>query len=224
MVTQVLLLLSAAMFATLVDGAPVDGRNLIDVEAMLSDEPTIAVDRRHSFERHFACRHRSRKQLHGILATHTAETHVGKDSNDHYQVQPGGHESHFLLPEFKKRVKIHDVNNNKSKAVSDTSDRPHCSETTNSDLDASVRVRSTCPWHYAQNHDSDRYPSTLVEARCICDHCIGGGKLTRCEPIFYSVQVLRRSEMNCDEDGFYKYVPEWNQISIGCTCARNPKQ
>ena len=87
--------------------------------------------------------------------------------------------------------------------------------------DAPVQERALCPWFNVINNDRKRYPNELTEARCKCDGCIGGDGLSQCEPVYYNVHVLLRTEQ-CDQEGYYKWQSGWQKISVGCTCARRP--
>ena len=50
------------------------------------------------------------------------------------------------------------------------------------------KYSSTCPHHYVINHDENRRPKTLIEAKCNCDQnspCLNGTDTSRCVPIKY---------------------------------------
>ena len=87
--------------------------------------------------------------------------------------------------------------------------------------DAPVQERAHCPWFNVINNDRKRYPNELTEARCKCDRCLGVDGLSQCEPVYYNVHVLLRTEQ-CDGEGYYKWQSGWQKISVGCTCARTP--
>ena len=76
-----------------------------------------------------------------------------------------------------------------------------------------VQSRSFCPWYQVINHDEDRYPVDLVEARTSCDvNCGGGAGLSgQCQPVNYNVRVLRRS-------GQCEWTEGWHRLTTGFTC------
>jgi len=76
--------------------------------------------------------------------------------------------------------------------------------------------RSTCPWYYVINHDENRFPADIAEARCRCERCIGGHTVNQCERVFYHQRVLKRKG---EKDGMYRWEPAWEKIATGCTCA-----
>ena len=79
-----------------------------------------------------------------------------------------------------------------------------------------INLRSTCPWTLELIHFPGQYPANLVNARCCCRNCMSGGRHV-CEPIFNNIRVLERT--GC-QNGVFIYTEKWQQISIGCTCAR----
>ncbi|CAH1774010.1 unnamed protein product [Owenia fusiformis] len=82
-----------------------------------------------------------------------------------------------------------------------------------------IMKRSICPWSYVYNYDKNRFPSTMVQASCNCkDGCYGKEYGFGCRPVYYNVRVLRKQAGECGEDGFYKYIPDWERIAVGCTC------
>lgn len=118
---------------------------------------------------------------------------------------------------------------------------------TSSDL---ISERSTCPWHLLLNEDENRYPKSLITVKCTCTKCLdfnrenqpqkkthrnknkkkkGGRKsnkrtikrqtagVPKCQEIDYMHKVLRKV---CIKNTF-QYVPTYERISIGCTCAKS---
>ena len=75
--------------------------------------------------------------------------------------------------------------------------------------------RATCPWYYVINHDEDRFPADIAEARCRCERCVNGQSGNQCERVYYNHRVLRRVG---ETEGMYRWVPAWEKISTGCTC------
>ncbi len=90
--------------------------------------------------------------------------------------------------------------------------------------DLNVNERALCPWRYVINHDPNRLPAVLMEAKCVCDQCRGhnsGDSKTGhcyCQNVYYSVQVLKK-ESGC-VNGRYIYTPEHINIQVSCVCAR----
>lgn len=81
------------------------------------------------------------------------------------------------------------------------------------------RYNSSCPYHYIINHDENRRPKALIEAKCNCDEsmpCLNGGTGSKCVPIIYYVTVLRK---NGCSGGVYTYTDAIEPIAVGCTCA-----
>ena len=78
---------------------------------------------------------------------------------------------------------------------------------------SAVQSRSFCPWYQVINHDEDRYPVDLVEARTSCDGNCGGqaGLSGQCQPVYYNVRVLRRS-------GQCEWTTGWQRLATGYTC------
>ena len=96
-------------------------------------------------------------------------------------------------------------------------DNSHCDISHIEQQDA-LQDRSYCPWYNFISHNMDRYPHDLAEARCRCDYGAGMGSETACEPVHYSIRVLRRTDQCVD--GLYVYTPGWQSISVGCTTTR----
>ena len=80
-------------------------------------------------------------------------------------------------------------------------------------------VNSTCPHHYVINYDPNRRPKRLLEAECNCNKnmpCLNGDRESRCVPIQYYIEVLRKT--GCDGRHFI-YTRTVEPITVGCTCA-----
>ena len=78
---------------------------------------------------------------------------------------------------------------------------------------------SSCPHHYVMNEDPNRRPKVLLEAKCNCDEsqpCLNGQPGTRCMPVKYYINVLRKN--GCDGSSF-TYTQTVEPITVGCTCA-----
>ena len=128
------------------------------------------------------------------------------------------HESTYIAPPFVGI--IHHLRSNTGAGDSLLFGDHGCPTKLASD-DAPLQQRSICPWYNALSEDQRRYPKVLTEARCKCDRCLGVDGLSQCEPVYYNVHVLLRTEQ-CDREGYYKWQSGWQKISVGCTCARTP--
>jgi hypothetical protein len=83
-----------------------------------------------------------------------------------------------------------------------------------------VCQKSLCPWRNDATYREDRWPEFIAEAKCTCSTCnhLIKDQLPStygCLPILEPVSVLVRS---CGLDGIYKWTPEIEFASIGCTC------
>ena len=59
----------------------------------------------------------------------------------------------------------------------------------------------------------------LREAHCRCDVGAGMGAETECKEVYYNIRVLFRTDVST-EDGFCKYEPGWQRVSVGCTTVK----
>ncbi|KAK2144146.1 hypothetical protein LSH36_781g00000, partial [Paralvinella palmiformis] len=137
-----------------------------------------------------------------------------------YQVSEPLHSSYYMLPQYKQYIKqqldkstspnefIQYGDHQCPKSITELSSKQH------------VQDQSLCPWYNVMNYDPDRYPSNLIEARCKCTTCTGvdPGSGAGCQPIYYNLPVLRRSN-NCLPNGQYIYNKGWQKITVGCTCS-----
>ena len=57
-------------------------------------------------------------------------------------------------------------------------------------------------------------------ARCLCEDCIGTNGQMQCELVYYKVPVLKMVGQSCDENGFYNFQDNWEELPVGCTCAK----
>ncbi|XP_070564618.1 uncharacterized protein [Ptychodera flava] len=80
-----------------------------------------------------------------------------------------------------------------------------------------------CPWTYAINTDSERFPRTIAEAKCRCQGCIDpdtGGVASDgryCSAVHYNFWVLKRT--GC-RNGVYTYDYVREAIPVACACIR----
>ena len=82
--------------------------------------------------------------------------------------------------------------------------------------DHKMQSRTLCPWHEVINHDGSRYPRDIVESRCNCSPVRSCVQISgSCQPVLYNMRVLRRT--GCVQ-GLYRYLPDWYQLTVGCTC------
>ena len=82
----------------------------------------------------------------------------------------------------------------------------------------SKHLNSMCPWIYKiKNRLGTKYPTLRREAHCSCDSC---NRHFTCMPILEAMTCLERSPRECDHDGFVKWIPSIEMISVGCVCAQ----
>jgi len=82
----------------------------------------------------------------------------------------------------------------------------------------SKHFNSMCPWVYKiKNRLGTKYPTLRREAHCSCDSC---NRNFTCMPILEAMTCLEKSPRECDHDGFAKWIPSIEMISVGCVCAQ----
>ncbi|KAG8512095.1 Interleukin-17A [Galemys pyrenaicus] len=89
---------------------------------------------------------------------------------------------------------------------------------TNSRRISAYNHRSTSPWDFHRNEDSDRYPPVIWEAKCRYSGCISAeGKEDHhmnSVAIQQEILVLRREPRNCS----HSFRLEKMLVAVGCTC------
>ncbi|XP_068128979.1 interleukin-17B [Hyperolius riggenbachi] len=91
--------------------------------------------------------------------------------------------------------------------------------------------RSLSPWTYSINHDENRIPASIPEARCLCTGCINPFTMQEDHsmssiPIYSKIPVRRRL---CDHSSpgprgrrrkkcHKEYTSVMENIAVGCTC------
>ncbi|XP_061629230.1 interleukin-17C [Phyllopteryx taeniolatus] len=86
--------------------------------------------------------------------------------------------------------------------------------------------RSLSPWRYVWRTMKDHYPSTYVEAQCLCSGCImiknkGTPELSHdynSVPVNQTRVFLKRER--CSDGHKYYLKPISAVVMVGCTCAR----
>ncbi|XP_061533386.1 interleukin-17C isoform X1 [Phycodurus eques] len=86
--------------------------------------------------------------------------------------------------------------------------------------------RSLSPWRYVWRTMKDHYPSTYVEAQCLCSGCImiknkGTPELSHdynSVPVNQTRVFLKRER--CSDGHKYYLKPISAVVTVGCTCAR----
>ena len=82
----------------------------------------------------------------------------------------------------------------------------------------SKHFNSMCPWVYKiKNRLGSKYPTLRREAHCSCDSC---NRNFTCMPILEAMTCLEKSPRECDHDGFAKWIPNIEMISVGCVCSQ----
>ena len=81
-----------------------------------------------------------------------------------------------------------------------------------------VNERSTCPWYYEVNRDTNRYPEVILNAVTPCtSSCIGRDDTYQCYPITRNIQVFKFKQ---DYNSTHRiYEPSDIDITVGFTCA-----
>ncbi|XP_019619674.1 PREDICTED: serine/arginine repetitive matrix protein 5-like [Branchiostoma belcheri] len=118
------------------------------------------------------------------------------------------------------------VNNSHKENVSPKVPLDSCPEnrTTNSP-NLPLNVRSVCPWSYYVDHDPDRFPYDILQARCRCIACLDTTTNRQnynyvCVPVTIQKLVSRRKKKKSGRG--YRYRNEWVNVAVGCTCV-NPR-
>jgi len=137
-----------------------------------------------------------------------------------YQVLQPLHPSYYMLPQYRQYIKQQLDKSTSQNEVIQYGDHQCPNSISQLSAKQNVQDRSLCPWYNVMNYDPDRYPSILIEARCKCTTCTGvdPGSGAGCQPVYYNVPVLRRSD-KCLPNGQYQYNKGWQKITVGCTCS-----
>ncbi|XP_017296797.1 interleukin-17C [Kryptolebias marmoratus] len=87
-----------------------------------------------------------------------------------------------------------------------------------------IKDRSLSPWRYVRVTNQDYFPSTYVEAQCLCQGCIMMKKGSLMEnhdynskPVLQSRAFLKREQSSC-QGGQYRLKVEFRKVAVGCTC------
>ncbi|XP_014352141.1 interleukin-17F [Latimeria chalumnae] len=87
-------------------------------------------------------------------------------------------------------------------------------------LQKDISNRSLSPWDFKVDHDPERYPSDIVEAKCRHNWCLtsdGEKDLSLYSiPIRQEILVLRRFQRGCK----HSFRLEKKMITVACTCVR----
>ncbi|XP_026221765.1 interleukin-17C [Anabas testudineus] len=99
----------------------------------------------------------------------------------------------------------------------------------------SLEERSLSPWRYVHVSNKDYFPSTYVQADCLCSGCILVQDRNQGSPVVveshdYNSVPIEQTRMflkrelcsSVGEDGRkqYRLVPVYVKVVVGCTCAR----
>ena len=100
----------------------------------------------------------------------------------------------------------------------DSLDARSCPTEVRNGADLPVNERSTCPWYYEVNRDTNRYPEVILNAVTPCtSSCIGRDETYQCYPITRNIQVLKFKQ---DYNSTYRiYEANDIDITVGFTCA-----
>ncbi|XP_073485134.1 interleukin-17F-like [Aquarana catesbeiana] len=87
-------------------------------------------------------------------------------------------------------------------------------------MSGDLRKRSTSPWEYSYDVNNNRFPSTIVEAKCLHTGCLDAeGNVDinlNSVPIRQEILVLHREMKGCSST--FKLAKK--MVTVGCTCAR----
>ena len=94
-----------------------------------------------------------------------------------------------------------------------------------------INELSVCPWKWTVSHNPNRYPPTLLEAKCICDSCAGMKPDNfECVPVNKTIAIMRRdvtSLCSASNNGLshsvYNWVPDIMQVRVACICVFKSK-
>ena len=88
----------------------------------------------------------------------------------------------------------------------------------------SAHQQSLCPWRYLATVREDRFPASVMEARCTCRSCSPlnlyslPASFYGCAPVLQTVPVLLKTE-ECDPDGFVYWKPSLEDLNMACVCS-----
>ena len=82
-----------------------------------------------------------------------------------------------------------------------------------------ISPASLCPWGYEKEHDANRYPQYIHQAKCKSSTCTGysGDKTCKCTKISYLMPVLKRQSCNPATG-----IQSWNPVNIEVSTACVP--
>jgi len=80
-----------------------------------------------------------------------------------------------------------------------------------------ISPASLCPWSYELEHDINRYPQYMYQAKCNTTTCNGysGSKTCMCTPISYPMPVMKRQSCN-PATGMQSWSPISFTVTTGC--------
>ena len=95
-------------------------------------------------------------------------------------------------------------------------DETHCNDRIHIQGKDALQDRSYCPWYNQIQHDKNRYPPDIAQARCRCKESIALGGKSECREVRYFMMVLRNTG-SYGSDGLFIYKPCLQFVSVGCT-------
>ncbi|XP_041852078.1 interleukin-17C [Melanotaenia boesemani] len=90
---------------------------------------------------------------------------------------------------------------------------------------AELNARSVSPWRYVNVNLTDHFPSTYVEAQCLCTGCILFQDNKVVESHDYNSATVTQTRIflkrvRCPSGKGYKLEPVSVEVPVGCTCVR----
>eukprot|EP00058_Branchiostoma_floridae_P020860 XP_002606350.1 hypothetical protein BRAFLDRAFT_67593 [Branchiostoma floridae] len=183
-----------------------------------SSRLTARKRRRHYFRKRKKCRRNDRKK--GQMRhekPHITETF----REDKVEVTPvtSSHNKSFS----RKHGVFGNVSNNPKEDVLQKSPHETCPENRTTDSpNLPLNERSVCPWSYYIDHDPNRVPHDIAQAKCRCTACLDPVTKKQnynyaCVPVTIQKLVYRRKKK---KSGGYRYREEWQGVTVGCTCVQ----
>ena len=92
-------------------------------------------------------------------------------------------------------------------------------------MDTPDNEKAWCPWTHVDCYDPERIPMRMSVAQCKCSTCLNPKTNLpdpdlSCQPILYTMQVLRRDSSEPCIDGMFNYKQVALRVPVACACMR----